>query len=47
MDEILNAKIKSKGLVDKSDISGLVNNFDLDKEIATLATKAELKAEMK
>ena len=47
MVEILNAKIKSKGLVDKSDISGLVNNSDLDKEITTLATKAELKAEMK
>ena len=28
--EILNAKIKEKGLVDKSDISGFIDNSDLD-----------------
>ena len=31
-------------LVDKSDISGFIDNSDLDKKIATLATKAELKS---
>ena len=43
-DEILNAKIKEKGLVDKSDTSGFIDNSDLDKKIAILAIKAELKA---
>ena len=38
--EILNAKIKRKGLVDKSHISRLIDNSDLDKKIATLARKA-------
>ena len=42
--EILNAKIKEKGLVDKSDISGFIDNSDLDSKIATLATEAELKS---
>ena len=37
--------IKSKILVDKSAISGFINNADLDNKVATLATKAELKAE--
>ena len=41
--ETVNVKIK-KWLVDKSDISGVINNSDLEKKIATLATKAELKA---
>ena len=31
-------------LVDKSDISGFIDNSDLEKKIALLATKAELKA---
>ena len=39
--EILNAKIK-KELVDKSDISEFINDFDLDKKRATLPTRAEL-----
>ena len=43
--EILNAKITEKELVDKSDISGFIDNSDLDKTIATLLPKAELKAE--
>ena len=38
-------KIKEKGLVDKSNISGFIKDLDLDKKIATLATKAELKSE--
>ena len=37
--------IKEKRLVDKSDISGFKDNSDLDKKIATLATKTELKSE--
>ena len=38
-------KIKEKDLVDKSDISGFIDNSDLDKKIVKLATKAELKSE--
>ena len=48
MNEILDIKVKGKGLVDHSDISRLIDNSDLDKKkkkkIATLPTKAELKA---
>ena len=36
--EIINAKIKEKELVDKHDIFGFINNSNLDKKIATLAT---------
>ena len=43
--ENLDLKIKQKELVDKSDIAGFINIDDLDKDVATLATKAELKAE--
>ena len=43
MSEIFNAKIKEKELVDKSDMFDLINNSDLDKKIATLAAKVELK----
>ena len=42
----LDVKIKQKELVDKSVISGFINNSDLDKKVATLATKAELKQEI-
>ena len=42
---ILDAKIKEKELVDESAITGFINNSDWNKEVATLATKAELKAE--
>ena len=35
------------GLVDKSNISNLVKNFDLDITLARLASKAELKTEIK
>ena len=41
----LNVKIKQKGLVDKSAISGFINNADLNKKVATLAAKAELNTE--
>ena len=37
--------IKSKSLVDESAISKFINNSDLDRKLATLATKAELKDE--
>ena len=43
--ENLDLKTKQKELVDKSDIAGFINIDDLDKDVATLATKAELKAE--
>ena len=44
--EKLSLKIKQKGLLCKCDIAGMINNTDLDKKkVATLATKAELKAE--
>ena len=41
--EKLNAKIKEKRLVEKSDISGFIDKTDLDKKTGTLK-KAELKA---
>ena len=43
--EILDIKIKQEKLVNKSDIPNLVKNSDLNIKLATLATKAELKAE--
>ena len=45
MGETLNTNIKEKELVNKSDISGFIDNSNLDKKIAALTTKAELKAE--
>ena len=45
MGEILNTNIKEKELVNKSDISGFIDNSNLDKKIAALTRKAELKAE--
>ena len=41
--KILEIKIKVRGLVDKSDISGFIDNSDSDKKVATLTTKSELK----
>ena len=41
--ETLDAKIKK--VVGEYDISGLVNNTDLNTTLSTLTTKAELKAE--
>ena len=38
---ILNAKIKEKCLIKKSDIFGFINNSDLEKQIKILATKAK------
>ena len=43
--DIVTERIKEKGLVDKSAISGFINNTDLNQKVVTLATKAELKAE--
>ena len=43
--DILDAKTKWKGLVDKSDTSNLVTISDLYAKIWTLSTKPELKAE--
>ena len=42
---LLDAKTKEKELVDKSDISNLIRNSDLNKKLSTLGTKTELKAE--
>ena len=42
---MLDAKIKENKLVDQSNISSLVKNFDLNTKLATLARKAELKEE--
>lgn len=41
--EIVNTKIKERGLVGKCNIYGFKNNPDLDKKIAKRAEKAELK----
>ena len=43
--EIVSVTIKEKGLVGKSDIFEFIGNSDLDKKLATLAAKAELKGE--
>ena len=40
--EIVNTKIKEKGLVGKCNIYGFKNNPDLDKKIGKRAEKAEL-----
>ena len=45
-DEKLDLKIKQKGLVNKSAIAGFINNSNLNKKVAALATKAELKAKL-
>ena len=45
MNEIVDNTIKEKGFVKKSDISEFISSSDLDKKIATSATKAESKAE--
>ena len=42
----LDVKVKQKQIVsDKSGIAVFIDNSDLNKKVATLATKAELKAE--
>ena len=37
-------KIKKKELIDKSNISGIIDNSNLDEKTAKLATKSGLKA---
>ena len=44
-DNILDTKIKKKELVNKSVISDLVKNYDLNIKLATLVPKAQLKPE--
>ena len=41
----IDKKIKEEWLVDKPNISEFTDNSDLDKKMAALATKAELKSE--
>ena len=43
--QTIDAKIKQKKLIDKSAIAIFINNVDLDKKVATLVTKTELKTE--
>ena len=43
--QTLDANIKQKELLDKNAFSGFINNDDLDKNVAALATKAKSKAE--
>ena len=43
--KVLNKKIKEGELVDKSNISRFIQNFDLGKKIVTLLKKAEFKVE--
>ena len=45
MGEILDKQIKENWFVERFDISQLINKSDLETRIATLAAKAELKAE--
>ena len=45
MNEIIDNKMKGKELDKRSDFSGFIENTNLDKKIATLAPKVELKAE--
>ena len=45
MSETLDTKIKKNGLVNKSNISSLSKNSDLNITLEKLAAKAELKAE--
>ena len=42
---MLDARIKDKGLFDKSDVSKLVKSFDLSRKLATLIAKGELELE--
>lgn len=44
MSEKIDNKIIKENAIDKSDISGFMNNSDLDKMIATSGTKAVLKS---
>ena len=45
MSDILDAEIKYKEIVNRSDISNLVENSDWNTRLATLAKKEELEAE--
>ena len=45
MNNILDAKVKNYKLVHEPDVFGFINNSHLNKNIKTLAAKAELKAE--
>ena len=42
---MLNANIKAKGFIDKSNVPWFIDNSDLDEKAATLATKSEIKAD--
>ena len=42
---LVDNSLKSKTLVDKCGIAGFMNNYDLNKKVATLSTKAKLKTQ--
>ena len=44
MSKIIDTKIKQKVLVKKPDISGFINDSDLNKKIETLTKKGKLKS---
>ena len=43
LSQTLDAKIKQKGLVDKSAIAGFITNANFDKEISTISNKSLIK----
>ena len=44
MGDILDAKIKEKEWTNKSDISGFINNFDLDINIINVSNKNRIES---
>ena len=44
MGKTRDSKIKERRFVDKSDLSGFIDHSDLDKKMATLATKTKIKS---
>ena len=47
MRDILCTKIKEKGLVDKSAISGFINNADLNKKSSEINSKTKIKSRLR
>lgn len=44
MGKTRDSKIKERRFVNKSDLSGFIDHSDLDKKMATLATKTKIKS---
>ena len=47
MRDILCTKVKEKGLVDKSAISGFINNADLNNKSSEINSKTKLKSRLR